>query len=230
MENVTVAGSQQDNCWGDHRNGRSAFRRGRGRPKGPTRTRGGKLQADSRKDKSTLLTGWKGRTRARGGRTKKGRRSMKSKQKPKRGGKGAIVNDETAPVPEEEWNLGAIPVETEGAENVSSSERSEFDNDNEIDNAGYDDFTENVEFGKSDERAEDPDDVDYVNYDDEYNDEDEEEDDEDCDDGVDEREDYFVNKYTNSEFREEDNQSDGGERVEDDGDSAASSSSSEYSY
>lgn len=270
MGNVSQAGCrQQDNCWVDLRNGRTVLKRGRGRPRGPSRTRGGKSQRrainsrdescnlTARKDKFALLPGWKGRSRARGS-SKKGRRSIRSsRRKPptrafgnafeKRGAKD-IASDYTAGLQQEEWNLAATPVETEGAENVSSSERSEFDNDNgqasadEFDDLLVDDFsgarsgksgrfTESVEYGmgrKGDERVEDGDDVDYVNYDDDYND------DEDGDDGMDEREDYYVEGYINSDYQEEGNQSTGGGRVgnvdrSSDGDSA-SSSSSEYSY
>ncbi|KAH6780630.1 hypothetical protein C2S52_011867 [Perilla frutescens var. hirtella] len=162
VDNASQAGPRQDNCWGDLRSGRTSFKRGRGRPKGPSRTRGGKLQGratnsrdescylNARKEKYTQLPGWKGQTRARGG-SKKGRRSTRSRQKPaaratgnafnKRGAKG-IVADDTAGTQEDEWNLAETPVENEVAENVSSSERSEFDNDNDNDNgqASADEF------------------------------------------------------------------------------------------
>ncbi|XP_057792425.1 homeobox-DDT domain protein RLT2 isoform X2 [Salvia miltiorrhiza] len=268
VDNPSQAGSSRlDNCWVDLRNGRSVLKRGRGRPKGPSRTRGGKFQsravnareepcnANARKDKFTQLPGWRGRTRARGRGSKKGRRSIRSRQKPapraigsvlnKRGGKGIVHDDDTAEVHQEEWNLAATPVEIEGAGNVSSSERSEFDNDNENDNgrasadefddlyadgfsgAGSRNFTESVDYGKGDEHGEDADDVDYD--DDEYNDEED-------DDGVDEREDYFAEGYVNSDYQEEEgNPTAGRERVQNaagssDGDSPSSSSSSEYSY
>ncbi|XP_057792549.1 homeobox-DDT domain protein RLT2-like isoform X1 [Salvia miltiorrhiza] len=45
VDNPSQAGSSRlDNCWVDLRNGRSVLKRGRGRPKGPSRTRGGKFQ------------------------------------------------------------------------------------------------------------------------------------------------------------------------------------------
>ncbi|KAI3457190.1 hypothetical protein Pfo_013853 [Paulownia fortunei] len=266
IDNVSQAGClQQDNCWVDLGNGLTILKRGRGRPRGPSRTRGGKLKRraiNSRdescnltttKDKFAQLPGWKGRSRARGS-SKKGRRSIRNRQKPatravgnvveKRGAKD-VVFDDTADLQHEEWNLAEKPVEIEGAENVSSSERSEFDNDNgqasadEFDDLLVDDFsgvrsgksghfTESVEYGmdrEDDERVEDGDDV---NYDEDYND------DEDGDDGMDEREDYYVEGYINRDYHQERNQSTGGEQVgnvEDrSSDGGSASSSSEYSY
>lgn len=264
VDNTSQAGSRQDNGWGDLRNGRSASKRGRGRPKGPGRTRGGKSQGrmtNSRDEpcNAKAIPGWKGQTRARGG-SKKGRRSIRSRQKPaprargnvsnRRVAKGVVCDDDTAGVQHDEWNLAATPVENEGAENVSSSERSEFDNDNgqasadEFDDLSVDGFsgarsgksghfTEDIEYGgmvgKDGERVEDADDVDYVNYDDEYN----EEEDDDGDDVMEDREDYYGEGYMNTAYQDEGNQSAGGEQAENaerssDGDSP--SSSSDYSY
>lgn len=267
VDNTSQAGSRQDNGWGDLRNGRSASKRGRGRPKGQGRTRGGKSQGrmtNSRDEpcNAKARPGWKGQTRARGG-SKKGRRSIRSRQKPapramgnvsnRRVAKGVVCDDDTAGVQHDEWNLAATPVENEGAENVSSSERSEFDNDNDNGQASADEFddlsvdgfsgarsgksghfTEDIEYGgmvgKDGERVEDADDVDYVNYDDEYN---EEEEDDDGDDVMEDREDYYGEGYMNTAYQDEGNQSAGGEQAENaerssDGDSP--SSSSDYSY
>ncbi|XP_042008713.1 homeobox-DDT domain protein RLT2-like [Salvia splendens] len=255
--NPSQAGSRLDNGRGDLRNGRA--KRGRGRPKGPSRTRGGKMlgraATNAQEEPCKQLPGWRGRTRARGRGGKKGRRSIRSRQKPaprvagnafnKRGSKGIIGDDDTAEVHEDgDWNLAATPVEIEGAENVSSSEGSEFDNDNyhdhEIGNgrasadefgdlyAESGDFAENVEYGKGIERGEDADGVDYD--DEEYNDEE----DEDVDDGVDEHG-HYVEGYVDDDYQEEEgNRSPGEERVENAGRSSdgesLSSSSSEYSY
>lgn len=267
VDNMSQAGSRQDNGWGDLRNGRTACKRGRGRPKGPSRTRGGKLQGrvtNSRDEPCNVNArpGWKGQRRARGG-NKKGRRSIRSRQKPaprvmgnvssRRVAKG-VVCDDTAGVQHDEWNLAATPVENEGAENISSSERSEYENDNDNGQASADEFddlsvdgfsgarsgksshfTEDIEYGmvgKDGERVEDADDVDYVNYEDECNEEEEEEDD-DGDDVIEDRDDYYVEGYMNNEYQDEGNQSAGRDQVENaerssDGDS--SSSSSDYSY
>ncbi|XP_042007144.1 homeobox-DDT domain protein RLT2-like [Salvia splendens] len=255
VDNPSQAVSRLDNGRGDLRNGRA--KRGRGRPKGLSRTRGGKLlgraATNAQEEPCKQLPGWRGRTRARGRGGKKGRRSIRNRQKlapravgnafNKRGSKGIIGDDDTAEVHEDgDWNLAATPVEIEGAENVSSSEGSEFDNDNdqEIDNgrasadefgdlyAETGDFAENVEYGKGIERGEDADGVDYD--DEEYNDEE----DEDVDDGVDGHG-HYVDGYVNDDYQEEEgNRSPGEERVENAGRSSdgelLSSSSSEYSY
>lgn len=246
------------------------MKRGRGRPKGPTRTRGGKSQRraanpqdesynlTARKDKFSQPPGWIGQSRARGS-SKKAGLSIRSRQKPakraigsvlkKRGAKDIVVNDAADPQ-EEEWVLTETPVETEGAENenVSSSERSQFDEDNgqasadEFGDHLVDDFsiagsgksggfTENLEYnmvGEGDEHVEDEDDVDYANYDDD-DDEDYNDDDDDGDGG----DDYYAEGYINSDYNEEGNQTRGGEQIgnvdrSSDGDSA--SSSSDYSY
>ncbi|XP_047946305.1 homeobox-DDT domain protein RLT2 isoform X1 [Salvia hispanica] len=257
VDTPSQAGSRLDNGRGDLRNGRA--KRGRGRPKGPSRTRGGKLlgktATNAQEEPYKQLPGWRGRTRARGRGGKKGRRSIRSRQKPaprvvgnafnKRGSKGIIGDDDTAEAHEDaDWNLAATPVEIEGAENVSSSEGSEFDNDNDhgIENgrasadefgdlyAESGDFVENVEYGKGIERGEDADGVDYD--DEEYNDEE----DEDVDDGVDEHgHGHYAEGYVNDDYQEEEgHRSPGEERVENAGRSSdgesLSSSSSEYSY
>ncbi|KAL8461191.1 hypothetical protein ACS0TY_032612 [Phlomoides rotata] len=277
MDNVSQVGSQQDSSWAVLQNGRDIMKRGRGRPRGPTRARGGKSQRRAtnpqdescsmvaRKDKIAQRPGWKGRSRARGS-SKKASRSIRSRQKPakraignvlkKRGGKDIVTNDAASDPQQEEWNLTEAHVQTEGAENenVSSSERSEFEEENgqasadEFDDHMVDEFsgagrgksggfTKNVEYkivGKGDEHVEDEDEdedeVDYANYDD---DDDDYIEDEDGDDGMDEQDDYYAEGYINSDYNEEGKRSRGGEQVgnvdrSSDGDSATSSS--EYSY
>lgn len=266
IDNVSQAESRQDNSWAVLQTGRDIMKRGRGRPRGPTCTRGGKSQRKTtnpqdescnlttRKDKFAQLPGWKGRSRARGS-SKKTSRSIRNRQKPakraignvfkKRGAKDIVIDDEADPQ-QVEWNLTKAPVGTAENENVSSSGRSEFDEDNgqasadEFDERMVDEFsgagsgksggfTENVGYkivGKGD----DEDDVDYVNYeddDDDYND------DEDGDEGMDEQDDYYAEGYINSDYNEEGKRSRDGEQVgnvdrSSDGDSA--SSSSDYSY
>ncbi|KAL0320102.1 UNVERIFIED_CONTAM: Homeobox-DDT domain protein RLT2 [Sesamum radiatum] len=108
------------------------------------------------------VSGWKGRQRGRGGR-KKGRRSIRRKQKPNKGlGKNVVEKSgtkksnfgDTPGRQQEEWNLEEIPMEVPGAENVSSSGRSEFEDDNsqasadEYDDISVDDIS-GVRNGKS---------------------------------------------------------------------------------
>nr|AMP82916.1 chromatin assembly factor 1 subunit [Catalpa bungei] len=234
MDNMSqTAYLQQDNSWIDVGIGRTVLKRGRGRPRGPSRTSGGKSRKrainsqdesynlTTRKDKCAQLPGWKGRSRPRGS-TKKGRRSIRSRQKAtprtvanvaeKRAAKDII------------FDLAETPIENEGAENVSSSERSEFDNDNGQASADeYDDpfVDERLEYREVEERTEDRDDG---NYDDDYNDDE------------DEGDDYYAEGYINSDFQEEGNQTQGRGQIGNvdgspDGDlGSASSSSSEYSY
>ncbi|KAL8528683.1 hypothetical protein ACS0TY_006218 [Phlomoides rotata] len=126
MDNVSQVGSRQDSSWAVLQNGRDIMKRGRGRPRGPTRTRGGKSQRRAtnpqdescnmaaRKDKiAQRPAGWKGRSRARGS-SKKATRSIRSRQKPdkraimnvfkKRGSKDIFINDATSDPQQEEWN------------------------------------------------------------------------------------------------------------------------------
>ncbi|KAI3465799.1 hypothetical protein Pfo_022462 [Paulownia fortunei] len=254
--NVSQAGYLRQDNWVDLVRGTN-LKRGRGRPRGPSSTHGRKslrkaiTQAEScygttTNDKFGQLPGWKGRPHGRGGR-KKGCRSIKSRQKPAKGlGKNVVEKsgttdsafDDTPGLKQEEWNLKETPIEVAGGENVCSSERSEFDDDNSQASADEDDILvddfSGVRKGKSrqftgsvncrvdredDEHVEDGDDVD--------------DNDEDGDDGDDEHGDFYVDGYFNSDFHEEGNQSTVGEQVRNvDGisDRGSISSSSDYSY
>ncbi|KAK6134925.1 hypothetical protein DH2020_031345 [Rehmannia glutinosa] len=260
MANASQAGYlQQDNCWVDLGNGRAILKRGRGRPRGPSRTRGGKSQRraiNSRDDpcnstttkdnKLAQLPRWKGRSRARGS-SKKGRRSITNRQKKpatrtvgnvveKRGAKDKIVFDDNTGLKQEEWNLTeTTPFEIEGAEKASSSERSESDNDNGQASADeYDDgFSGGVRSGKSEhytmEREYDER-VDDGDDDVNFDDDYNYDDDDDGDDVMDERDNYYDEGYINSDYNEEPIQSKDEERVRKvDGSSDGGSTSSSSS-
>ncbi|KAL0405090.1 UNVERIFIED_CONTAM: Homeobox-DDT domain protein RLT2 [Sesamum latifolium] len=165
INNVSQAGYLRQDNWVDLVSGRTSLRRGRGRPRGPSRTRGGKSlrkainsqdemgRGSTEKYKFGEFPGWKGRQRGRGGR-KKGRRSIRRKQKPNKGlGKNVVEKSgmkksnfgDTPGRQQEEWNLEEIPMEVPGAENVSSSGRSEFEDDNSQASADeYDDVSVDV--------------------------------------------------------------------------------------
>ncbi|KAK4386337.1 Homeobox-DDT domain protein RLT2 [Sesamum angolense] len=255
INNVSQAGYLRQDNWVDLVSGRTNLRRGRGRPRGPSRTRGGKSlrkainsqdemrRGSTGKYKFEEFPGWKGRPRGRGGR-KKGRRSIRRKQKPNKGlGKSVEKsgmkksNFGDTPGPQlEEWNLEETPMEVPGGENVSSSGRSEFEDDNsqasadEYDDVSVDDIS-GVRNGKSryftavdDYKLcgkDGHDDGDDVDENDEYE----------GDDGDNEQRDFYVDGYFNSDFHEEGNQPTGVEHVRDVLDrGSASSSSSDYSY
>ncbi|KAL0327915.1 UNVERIFIED_CONTAM: Homeobox-DDT domain protein RLT2 [Sesamum calycinum] len=256
INNVSQAGYLRQDNWVDLVSGRTNLRRGRGRPRGPSRTRGGKSlrkainsqdemrRGSTEKYKFEEFPGWKGRPRGRGGR-KKGRRSIRRKQKPSKGsGKNVVEKSgmkksnfgDTPGPQQEEWNLEETPMEVPGGENVSSSGRSEFEDDNsqasadEYDDVSVDDIS-GVRNGKSryftavddyklcgEDGHDDGDDVDEN---DEYE----------GDDGDNEQRDFYVDGYFNSDFHEEGNQPTGVEHVRDVLDrGSASSSSSDYSY
>ncbi|GFP86443.1 hypothetical protein PHJA_000788100 [Phtheirospermum japonicum] len=236
MDNASLAGSlQQDNCWADTENGRTALKRGRGRPRGPSRTRGGKSQRkaiNSRGYASNLTTPKSQRKPINSraffrGSTKKGRRSVANRRKPattavgnvveKRDAKDKIVFfDETLSSQQEEWNLAEAEVA------ASSSERSESDND-------YDDvldrsekserYSENVEYELDDDYDDDDERVENGDVDYSY--------DEDGDNGMDERDGGYYDDegYINSDYNDDRIQSGGKVDRSSDG-----GSSSEYSY
>lgn len=147
------AGTGQEDDWDVSVNMRNSSGRGRSRGRGRGGIRDGRSQrsftgsrnesvADltaTKNDKFGPLSGWKGRQRGRGGR-KRGRRTVRSKKKPAKKatritGPSAIASaspyDKTpASSHQLEWDdNGAVQVELE-EENVSSSERSGFDDDN----------------------------------------------------------------------------------------------------
>lgn len=220
-----VGNLQQDNL-----NGRTSLKRGRGRPRGSSRPHSGKSQRkaiNSRNESGQVITtnnyelpGWKGRPRGQGG-CKKGRRSVRSRQKPvKRAVEVShekakdITFDEIPNIGQQEWNLAETPIEAEGAESTSSSEISAFDDYNGPGSA--DEFDEaiahNVDF-----RAGEDDEVEH-------------EEDGDGDDYIDDD----VEGYFNGDYHEPGNTSTGGEQVTNINRSSdrgsSSSSSSDYSY
>ncbi|KAL2252203.1 UNVERIFIED_CONTAM: Homeobox-DDT domain protein RLT2, partial [Sesamum indicum] len=255
INNVSQAGYLQQDNWVDLVSGRTNLRRGRGRPRGPSRTCGGKSlrkainsqdemrRGSTEKYKFGEFPGWKGRPRGRGGR-KKGRRSIRRKQKPDKGsGKNVVEKSgmkksnfgDTPGRQQEEWNLEEIPMEVPGAENVSSSGRSEFEDDNspasadEYDDISVDDIAgvrdgksryfatvDDYKVGGEDDGHDDGDDVDEN---DEYE----------GDDGDNQQRDFYVDGYFNSDFHEEGNQPTGVEHARDVLDrGSASSSASDY--
>ncbi|KAK4484462.1 hypothetical protein RD792_007045 [Penstemon davidsonii] len=195
---------QQDNCWVDL----TSLKRGRGRPRGPTRTSGGKSQkrAPDSRDESCKET-----KKGRGGR-KKGRCSVRSRQKSAKTARQNIVDkrvaDDIVTLDDSLMILDETPVENEGADNVSSSERSEFEDDNG--QASADEYEDDLlvehlnDYGAS--RV----------------------DDENIEDGEE-----YVDEYFNSDYNEEGNQSRGGERVgnaDNSSDRGSESSFSDSSY
>ncbi|KAK4420574.1 Homeobox-DDT domain protein RLT2 [Sesamum alatum] len=257
INNVSQAGYLRQDNWVDLVAGRTNLRRGRGRPRGPSRTRGGKslrkainsqdetCRGNTANYKFGEFPGWKGRPRGRGGR-KKGRRSIRRKQKPDKGSRKNVVEksgtkrsnfEDTPGRQQEEWNLEEIPMEVAGAENVSSSGRSEFEDDNsqasadEYDDISVDDIS-GVRNGKSryftavDDYKVGGEDDGHVDDGDDVDDNDEYE----GDDGENEQRDFYVDGYFNSDFHEEENQPTGVEHVRDVMDRGSVSSSSDYSY
>lgn len=147
LEAVYEAGNLQQEPWVDPGSGRMSSGRGRGRTRGRGCSRGGRSQrrAISQRsntpngDRAGQLVGWKGRARGRGGR-RRGRRTIRSKQKlmkkatdnfGQREKREDIVLENSADASLQAWNVE----ETTGLQftNVkiaSSSERSEYENDN----------------------------------------------------------------------------------------------------
>ncbi|KAL2483356.1 Homeodomain-like transcriptional regulator [Forsythia ovata] len=245
--------AQVGNLQQDDLNGRTSLKRGRGRPRGSSRSRSGKSQRkaiNSRNESGQVTTtnnselgqlpGWKGRPRGRGG-CKKGRRSVRSRQKSvKRAVEIShekakdVISDEIPSLGQHEWNLEETPIEAEGAESSSSSERSAFDDYNGQGTGDeYDEvmahnysvsvsgkpvhFTSNVDFRaaeEDDEGAEEEGDGDDYIDDDDNNDD--------------------VEGYFNGDYPEPGNTSTGGEQVANVNRSSdrgsVSSSSSDYSY
>lgn len=219
-----VGNLQQDNL-----NGRTSLKRGRGRPRGSSRPHSGKSQRkaiNSRNESGQVITtnnyellGWKGRPRGQGG-CKKGRRSVRSRQKPvKRAVEVShekakdITFDEIPNIGQQEWNLAETPIEAEGAESTSSSERSAFDDYNGP--GSGDEFDEAIAHDV-DFRAGEDDEVEH-------------EEDGDGDDYIDDD----VEGYFNGDYHEPGNTSTGGEQVTNinrSSDRGSSSSSSDYSY
>ncbi|KAM7498033.1 hypothetical protein LguiA_022447 [Lonicera macranthoides] len=149
-------GYQHQDPWTDPGSGPTSSGRGRGRGRGRGgRPRGGRPQKQvigSRSESGPRSTttnnerlgqfvGWKGRVRGRGGR-KRGRRTTRSRQKPvkrvteiagERENARVTTTFDTSSV-QPDWNMEetTTPVRAESAENVSSSDRSEYDDDDTI--------------------------------------------------------------------------------------------------
>ncbi|KAA8524323.1 hypothetical protein F0562_010746 [Nyssa sinensis] len=250
----------QREFWFDPGSGHTSSGRGRGgRGRGRGRTRGGRSQrvigsrsvtgqrsTTTNRERFGQLLGWKERARGRGGR-RRGRRTVRSRQKPvKRVAEISGQRDEAKeiiyekiPSSSQDWNEEETTgMQVDVAEDASSSERSEYDDDNgqatgdEYDDLMVDDYS-GVFNGKSDRLVEG---VDY-NVDGEEDDEDHMEeaddvdvdDDEDEDDGEDDEQgDIDVEEYINGDSDEEGNREDGGEQVGD-LDEGTVSTSSDYS-
>lgn len=146
-------GYQHQDPWIDPGSGATSSGRGRGRGRGRGgRPRGGRPQkrvirsrsesgprsTTTNNERLGQLVGWKGRARGRGGR-KRGRRTTRSRQKPVKRVTEITGERENARVTtafdtssvQLDWNMEetTTPVQAESAENVSSSERSEYDDD-----------------------------------------------------------------------------------------------------
>lgn len=230
---------QHDN-WLDLVSGHTSLKRGRGRPRGPSRTSGKSHRKTNyclddqchvtigRGENFRELTGWRGRPSG----CKKGRRSVRNKEKPARrarenvGEKRVSLDKVSECIPKEKWDLEETPIEAVGAENDNSSEQSDFDdlhaqasadeyNDilADLPDVGTVDYGEDVE--------EDFQHVDMGGRDNMDNDED-----------IEDFEplDYYVDGEFNQHFHGEENQSTGAEQVGNVDRSRGSSSSSDYSF
>ncbi|XP_027170848.1 homeobox-DDT domain protein RLT2 isoform X1 [Coffea eugenioides] len=106
-----------------------------------SRNGSGQGTSAAKRDKFGPLLGWKGRPNGRGGR-KRGRRTVRSRQNPtkkrtdiasKRASAGADIYDKTPSSYQHEWDEeGTTQIQAEVAGNESSSERSGFDDDNDL--------------------------------------------------------------------------------------------------
>ncbi|XP_073155835.1 homeobox-DDT domain protein RLT2-like isoform X2 [Henckelia pumila] len=243
IDNVLRAGYLQHDNWLDHVSGQISLKRGRGRPRGPSRTSGKSRRKTSdcrddqchvtieRGDRFEEITGWRGRPSG----CKKGRRSVRNRQKPaKRVTQNAVEKrvslDKVSKTPyirKEEWDLEETPIEAVGGANLSSSEQSDFDDLNVQASADeYNDILADLpDMGSVDYEVDVEDDqhVDVGNRDN-MDDED--------DDDVENFEplDYYVDGDFNRQYHDEENQSTGAEQVGNVDRSRGSSSSSDYSF
>lgn len=227
---------------------RSGRRRGRGTGRGLSRTGGRRSQRripggprfDSGK-KARVANGERGRSRGRGGR-RRGRRSTRNRQRAVKkevpvfderdDTKELMMEESPGVLIEDGWNGddgNNVGLNLEEAENSSSSESSEFEDEDGQATGSYrydlaaDDYSGGLN-GKADELSEASDD----NMD--GNEEVEEEEDDDEDEGDDGGGDLDVREYINGEFDEEEEDTraiDGFENV--DPDEGTGSTSSEYS-
>ncbi|KAL3509303.1 hypothetical protein ACH5RR_028704 [Cinchona calisaya] len=235
-EHPHEAGNVPKDAWdggGSGRNrkqGRAAVRVGRPRRRViKARNESGQFISAKNADKFGPLLGWKGRSRARGGR-KRGRRTAKIRQKPakrtaeiavKIASSGTSICEKTPSLGQQEWNEEeTTPIQVEGAGNLSSSERSEyFDQNGQATGDDYDDLIiDEYSGGFSGKSTPLMEGVDYVagegNGNDEVDDDDDNEEDEDEDGDGDERQrEEADEEYFNSESEEEGNKFVGGEKM-----------------
>lgn len=142
------AGNLQQEPWGDPGSGLISSGRGRGRISGRGRFRGGRSQKRAigqrsntpNNDRVGQLVGWKGRPRGRGGR-KRGHRTARSKKKAvkkvttenvsTRENHEDVVFEKSGSASLQDWNVEVTTgLQFTNVEDASSSERSEYENDN----------------------------------------------------------------------------------------------------
>ncbi|KAA8526340.1 hypothetical protein F0562_008457 [Nyssa sinensis] len=231
----------QQELWVNRGSENTSSGRGRGgRGQGRGCTRGGRSQrrviasrfevgrrsSTTNRERFGQSVGWKGRTRGRG--CKRGRRTVRGRQKPvkrvveisgQRDETEDMISEKTPRSSSQEWEEETLGMQMDAAENASTSERSEYDDDNgqatgdEFDDLVMDDYSR-VFNGKSEHLQEV---VDY-NIDGGEDDEDcvaERDDDDDVEDGgsdseEDEQGDIDVEGYINADSYEEGNRDDGG--------------------
>ncbi|KAJ9170905.1 hypothetical protein P3X46_018968 [Hevea brasiliensis] len=237
------AGLLQEESWVDVAglSRRGSRGRGRGRTRGGrsqrrvtgSRSESGKRSVATNNDRLGQVLSWKTQSRGRGGR-KRGRRSIRSRQKPvKRPVETQIPKEtihEKAPrrLERDDWNGDEARFQVDNAENLSSSERSEYDDDNgqatgdEYDDLAVDDYAGGFN-GKSDDLLEGSDYNIDVNEDDDDDDDDEVDEDED-----DEQGDMEVAGYINGDS-DEDEMRDGEGEQNGDPDEGIGSTSSDFS-
>lgn len=236
IDNLSRAGCLQHDNWLDLVSGHTSLKRGRGRPRGPSRT-SGKSQRKTiywlddqchvtigRGGNFRELTGWRGRPNG----CKKGRRSVRNRQKPARrvrenvGEKRISLDKVSECIPKEEWHLEETPMEAVSGENGSNSDQSDFDDINAQASADeYNDILVDLPDVGSVDCGEDVEDFQHVGIG-SRNNMDNDEDFEPLD--------YYVDGEFNQQYHDEENQSTGGEQVGNVDRSRGSSSSSDYSF
>ncbi|PON44449.1 Octamer-binding transcription factor [Parasponia andersonii] len=241
------ADNRNEDSWADLGDGlaNSDHRKGsRGRARGRSRTRGGQPQrsaigsrGESAKQNDGTLghgLGWKGRGQG----CKRGRRTIRSRQRPAKrmfeigvveGTPEENIGDKSPRILVQDWNAeDATGFQLEDAEPASSSGRSEYDEENgqgsgdEFDDMAMDDYASGFNG-----RPGDLDGSDYNGIEDEVGD-DNDDDQEEYDIGHDEQGDFDVDRYINGNSNEEENG--GGEEEENMVlDEPSGSTSSDYS-
>lgn len=235
----------------------SGRRRGRGTRRGLSRTSGRRSQRrvsggskfDSGK-KARVANGERGRSRGRGGR-RRGRRSTRNRQRAvkkevpvfgvREDTKEQMMEESPEVLIEDGWNGddgNNARLTLEEAENSSSSESSEFEDEDGQATGSYrydlaaDDYSKGLN-GKADELSEASED--NLDGNEEVEEEDEDEDEDEGDDAVDDGGgDLDVQEYINGEFDEEEEEEDDARAIDDgfenvDPDEGTGSTSSEYS-